>query len=112
MNTVSCDSIITLNLTINSISTCLNINTTGINEIKNINQLVIFPNPSNGAFTIESTSEGNYSIINELGETMQELKLNSTNQYTMNIENLNAGIYFIVGGNNKETTHQKIVVTK
>lgn len=94
-------------------SSCININTVGIeNIVKNNNQLTIYPNPNNGSFIIESASEGVYLIINELGQTIQLVQLSSSNKYSMNIDNLNSGIYFIVGFNNEKQTKQKIVVTK
>ena len=88
------------------------ITTAGINETVNNNQLSVYPNPNNGVFTIQSTSEGNYSIMNELGQTIQSFKLNTANTYTTNIENLSSGIYFIVGFNNNQITKQKVVVMK
>ena len=94
-------------------SACVNINTVGIDVvIKNNNQFIVYPNPNNGVFTIQSTSEGVYSLVNELGQTVQIIKLNATNTYTVNIENLSNGIYFIIGFNNNQITKQKVVVTK
>jgi hypothetical protein len=78
----------------------------------NTNQLIVYPNSINGVFTVQSTREGVYSIIKSLGQTMQPVKLNSANQYRISIENLNSGIYFIVGFNNNQKTSQKVVVTK
>ncbi len=72
----------------------------------------IFPNPSNGMFQIQSSTDGNYTIINELGQTIQLFKLNNANKYTINIENLSSGVYYIVGYNNSQTTSQKVVVVK
>ncbi len=94
-------------------SNCLNITTTGIEKLitKN-NQLRIFPNPSKGLLTIQSTMEGVYTLRTESGQTIQSFKLNSTNNYTINIENLSNGIYFIVGSNNNQMTNQKVVVSK
>lgn len=81
---------------------------TSIIENKQNSLLSVYPNPNNGAFTVKSTNEGVYSIINELGQILQQFKLSSTNQYTVNIENLNNGVYFIVG----DSIQQKIVVIK
>jgi Secretion system C-terminal sorting domain len=67
-----------------------------------------YPNPSNGEITFHSTNAGNYSVINELGEFVQQFSLNNNNQNTMKIENLGNGIYFIVGNG----MQQKIVVIK
>ncbi len=94
-------------------SNCVNITTTGIEKpITNNNQLRIFPNPSKGLLTIQSTLEGDYTIRTESGQTIQSFKLNSTNNYTINMENLSNGTYFIVGFNNNQMTNQKVVVSK
>jgi len=82
-------------------------------DIKNDDlSLFIYPNPNNGIFTLEAKIEGIYSIINELGQVVKKIQLNSTNNYTINIEDLNTGIYFIVGNNDNQMVKQKIVVTK
>jgi uncharacterized delta-60 repeat protein len=83
----------------------------GINELDNFNDFNLYPNPNNGAFTI-TASGGTYSIIDELGRTIQQVYLNNSNNYAVTIENLNSGIYFIVGYNNETITHQKIIVAK
>jgi len=95
------------------VSACVNVNSTGINNlIKNNNQLTVYPNPSSDVFTVQSTSEGFYSVIDELGNIIQKLKLNAANNYTTNILNLSNGVYFIVGFNDNQIIRQKIVVTK
>lgn len=91
---------------------CVVINNVGINEAKNNTHLNVYPNPNNGVFTIQATSEGVYTIVNELGQAIYSADLNAKNQYTMNIETLSNGIYFIVGNNNGIITKQKIVVVK
>jgi alpha-tubulin suppressor-like RCC1 family protein len=101
-------------------SACVNVNITGINEIpNNNNQLIIFPNPGNGALTVtlsgvegQSTTERSYSIMNESGQQIQLFELNSGNKFTINIEDLSNGIYFIVGYNNDQMIRQKVVVLK
>jgi len=93
-------------------SACVNVSVTGINETKNNDQLRVFPNPSNGVFAIRSTSAGVYSIMNELGQSVRSFKLDPADQYTVTIENLGNGIYFIVGFNNNRMAGKKIVVAK
>ncbi len=85
--------------------------TVDINEIvSDHNSIRIFPNPNNGIFTVESKKEGKYSIINDIGQTIQVFKLDGLNYYTQNIEHLSNGVYFIVGVNDHQITNQKIVV--
>jgi hypothetical protein len=94
-------------------SSCVTISSiVGIAELSGDNQLAIYPNPSNGVFFIQSFNEGVYTIINELRQTIKSFELNAANKYTLHIENLANGIYFIVGFNNNKTTSQKIMVTK
>lgn len=101
-------------------STCVNVNITGINEtVENNNQFSVIPNPSNGALTItlkgieaQSLNKNKYSIMNESGQTIQVFKLDSSNKFSINIEDLSNGIYFIVGFNNNQMIRQKVVVTK
>lgn len=91
-------------------SACVNINNVGLDDYS-ISNLRIYPNPSNGIFTMSSTTEGNYSIVNELGQTVLFVYLNVANNYSMQVEGLNNGIYFIVGGKNG-IVKRKIIVAK
>jgi len=85
---------------------------TGVEENSIQNLISVYPNPSSGNIIIQASTAGRYSIINELGQTIQQFQLNNSNNYTINIENLSTGIYFVVGYNNNEMVRQKIIVTK
>lgn len=89
---------------------CLSLANT--DEIANLKKIEIHPNPNNGVFTIQAISEGHYILMNELGQTIKLFDLNMTNKYTVNIENLITGVYFLVGEHKNEMIRQKIVVTK
>ncbi len=92
-------------------SACVTIANVGINEYSTQNgKLSVYPNPNNGTFTLQTKSAGEYKIVNVLGQTIQTFKLNATNNFSITIENLNVGIYFIV--ENASNAKQKIVVTK
>ncbi len=81
----------------------------GINEIKLENDVVVFPNPSNGQITIKNSGEKVYTIklYNELGqEVIKAGKLEANEKdKTIYLEHLEAGIYFI----ELSTTEGKIV---
>jgi hypothetical protein len=84
----------------------------GIEELQSNNtlNLNVYPNPNNGDFTIESEIEMNLNIVNELGQQVQQLKLNSQNNYKTHLDNLNAGVYFLSYNDGRSNT--KIVVIK
>ena len=84
----------------------------GIQEPGAMENLTVYPNPNNGTFTISGASEGQYSVINELGQTVREFELNAVNNYTVPIKNLSTGVYYIVGCTKNENMQQKIVVTE
>lgn len=91
-------------------SACININTIGLDKPVKINSLIIFPNPSTGELFIRSDNFGTYNIINELGQTVRSIDFNSSDNYTIRLENLCSGIYLITGTNNHQITRQKFVV--
>jgi hypothetical protein len=60
------------------------------------NALEVYPNPNNGEFNIESGGvEMELSVVNQLGQVVTKLKLNSQNNYKYSVRNLEKGIYFI-----------------
>ncbi|HEY4800124.1 MAG TPA: T9SS type A sorting domain-containing protein, partial [Bacteroidia bacterium] len=93
-------------------SACYSISALGINNYLEDATLIIYPNPSSGIFTLRSNSAGNYSIVNELGQTVQTVQLNSSNRYSMSVEDLGNGIYFIVGYSSNHVIRQKVMVSK
>lgn len=87
-------------------------NTTNLNYLTQVSLLKVYPNPNNGSFTIQSPSKtGIYSLVNELGQTIKTFNLNAASNYSHTIEELESGVYFIVGYNEDKITRQKIVVT-
>jgi hypothetical protein len=67
---------------------------------------LVYPNPNNGIFSIKAVKSENGSIINELGQTIRNLKFTLNEQVT--IEDLDAGIYFMI----TPTRRIKIIVTR
>jgi hypothetical protein len=103
--------IINLNSCVDT-STCIPINTIGIDELTKAIQFNVYPNPSTGNITVHSTDAGIFTIINELGQTIQTIQLNGSNNYTATIENLSTGIYVIMGLKDQQVIAQKIIIEK
>lgn len=83
--------------------------TVGITENtfgKNIASIV--PNPNNGEFTIRSQKADVVNLIDELGQVIETIELNENNNFIYKVNQLQNGIYFLVGRSIK----QKVVVTK
>lgn len=91
-------------------SACVSVTTIGIDELTKAVQFTVYPNPSNGNITVHSSDAGIFTIINELGQTIQTLQLNGANNYTATIENLSTGIYVIMGLKDQQVITQKIVI--
>ncbi len=90
-----------------------NLSTTITTKIENdIFQSIIsvFPNPNNGNFTVESTIEGEYFLINSLGQEMQTFNLSAQNNFTVQVDGLNAGMYFLKSKNTTLDIRQTIII--
>lgn len=88
----------------NSTTTCTNSTTrtitvslcTGLSELTTeSSQLLIYPNPNNGNFTIIGPDPGTYTIINSIGQFVKEIKVEKETE--ISISNLAEGVYYLVG---------------
>lgn len=90
-------------------SSCVMVNASSIEDLFAKNTFIkVYPNPNTGSFSIISNSEENIFVTNELGQVVLTFNLNRSNSFTQQINNLNNGIYFVIGNQ----THSKIIVTK
>jgi PKD repeat protein len=84
--------------------------TQGESEIEIKTALQVFPNPNEGTFTISSSHEGTFNIINELGQLIQRVDIIKDKNFQSKIENLRQGVYFVTGTINNEVITKKVVV--
>jgi hypothetical protein len=84
---------------------------TGINSYSQASGLSIFPNPNNGDFTISLNKEEIFSLVNNLGQTIQTIQLNQSNNNSANVSGVEPGFYFLVGKSNALLNY-KVVVGK
>lgn len=82
-----------------AIPNCLQKINIGIKENESINHLIsLYPNPAQSYLQIKSDvdfGKCNYTIIDVTGRTIRAGNLNDLNQSIININELNAGIYFL-----------------
>lgn len=86
--------------------------TLGINENNISDNLSIYPNPTNGIFTIQQNkvTELDIEIYNIIGERIYKTKLNSL-LTTIELNNQAKGVYFVrITENNKSVIIRKIII--
>lgn len=78
---------------------CLQALTVGITEVAKQNDFVLFPNPAKSVITISSSIIGNtkinYEVVDVLGKVVLQNENNNSDKFTININDLNSGIYFL-----------------
>lgn len=107
-----------LSLLSNAFSNGFNTGVLGLSSLtNNISALKIYPNPSNGIFTLNYTMSGSdnvtISIINELGQqvyTEQRHANNGPVTEQLNVENLASGIYMLRIQTSKGIAVQKLSI--
>jgi hypothetical protein len=70
--------------------------------------VIVFPNPNNGEFTIQSQISDILNVTNELGQVIEIIELNQQNNFSYHVNHLQNGIYFLLG----KTVKQKVIVNK
>jgi uncharacterized delta-60 repeat protein len=78
------------------------------------NNFVIFPNPSNGVFSIKSLQTNkkinSISIYNTLGQKIFEKQDFIKEEYSIDLSQFQKGTYFITIGNETKTTRKAIII--
>lgn len=84
-----------------------------IDPIDNTKELKVYPNPNNGNFTIELANFENrvdVYIFNSLGLKVYQLEATDQTNYTVNLPEINRGIYFIKVIDGRSQFTKKIIV--
>ncbi len=76
-----------------------------INEIYN-NKVSVYPNPSNGIFTVTTEEKGTLEIFDIKGKVINTQNINGSTQVELDI----AGLYFIRISNENGSTVSRVVV--
>ena len=88
---------------------------TGINELVNTeNDIEIFPNPSNGVFTIHTSTNNNddqvIEVYNMLGAKIHSSPKSKLSVYTVDLSHQSKGIYFVKVYRGENCSTRKIIV--
>ena len=71
---------------------------------------MIYPNPNNGNLSIETDRELHVVLVNELGQTVQNITLNEQNNFKASVTNLIPGVYIVTS--QEARLNKKVVVIK
>lgn len=93
-------------------SACENVTVLGAESFENKSTFKIYPNPTEGLFKMNSAFNGDFIIVNQLGQTVKTFKVNSNVENIINVENLSDGIYFIKETNGTQISGQKLIIKK
>jgi hypothetical protein len=84
-----------------------------VNDNDITNSVLLYPNPASNEFIVNlgASVQGDVEIviINSLGQTIQQLST-STTRTTVDVSNLNTGIYFVNIQTQTQSTTKKLVV--
>jgi len=91
------------------VATCI-----GIDEATEKGQidLLVYPNPNNGNFTISSDVNITLRIMNVLGQELNTLLLTEENQNKVTVSSLPTGIYLVSGETKGLKVNKKIIVER
>ena len=86
---------------------------TSIEEVANEEfQLLIYPNPNSGNFTVESKAPVNLILVNTMGQIIRSVELNPKNNNRISLTGISEGVYYFVSRDKSQSIKQKIVVGK
>ncbi|WP_317896773.1 T9SS type A sorting domain-containing protein [Aurantibacillus circumpalustris] len=77
---------------------------------RQLNGILIYPNPSAGIFTIHSDTEINLRIFDGLGRVIKEIYLSASNNFELRISDLSEAVYYIAGEKDNYQFRSKLVV--
>jgi hypothetical protein len=89
--------------------------TTGIDEAASVNPTMnVYPNPTEGIFSVEFQNATSIKVINALGVIVYDEKIEQLTEGTKNIDltNFSNGVYFINVSNGINSSNHKVLLNK
>ena len=92
------------------VSNCITISNVGLDELSN-QIFSVFPNPSNGTFTLNSTNntESKIQVVTMQGQLVEESYFSGV-QHQFDLKHLSNGTYFLRLENSDRTEYLKIII--
>lgn len=88
-------------------------------NISTLNNVSLYPNPSNGLFTIEMNNQEKGKVLlqvfNQLGKSIKTIELEKTSDYLkteVDLQNVSKGLYYLQIKINDKQENKKVVITK
>jgi hypothetical protein len=91
-------------------SICATISNLGTSDFETKSKFLIYPNPNTGIVNIKSGIDGDFQILNQMGQTVKTFKVNANIVNTINVEHLINGIYFVK--NTNQAKSYKLIIKK
>jgi len=88
--------------------------TTGIDNISEDPEINVYPNPTNGVFNVDLKKASSIKVVNNLGATVYEEKIENAIAGTKSIDltKYANGIYFIYVSDGEKSSKHKIILNK
>ncbi|MFC4815508.1 T9SS type A sorting domain-containing protein [Flavobacterium sp. GCM10023249] len=93
-------------------SSCITVTTLDTDDFNLFDKFKMYPNPNNGSLTIETETDGNFVIVNQLGQIVESFTAKANARTTINIEKLSDGTYFVKGNKGTNIPTKKLVIKK
>ncbi len=86
---------------------------TGISDVNETNPVFIYPNPSNGNFTLDSKiNKGEIEIYNSIGKKIFSETISLSSKKEINLTNISSGTYFMKVYDGEKYYIKKLIVAK
>ncbi|MDX1317509.1 MAG: T9SS type A sorting domain-containing protein, partial [Xanthomarina gelatinilytica] len=76
-------------------SACVTVSTLTVKPTEAISKFLMYPNPSSGSFHIQSALEGDFYVVNLLGQVVKTFDVEANIMKTITVNDLQNGIYFV-----------------
>lgn len=93
----------------NSFPATVTVVTTGLDDTESLINFSVYPNPSNGIFTIQNNNNIHFVITNAIGQVVF-IEDSNSNQSQIDLTHLSKGMYFLKASNNDGNKIIKIIL--